>query len=223
MYIAQNLKKNHFYSKCDVFLVNCPWPHVGWICLAAHIWTKSVRLSVSINTANFKAFDYCPLWKRFRFKNIGLYIKCWIKLKCLKVKTLLNCFLCRSEWGILTSPLEGLSMTYRAKPCSLWRLKWVWESVPPSSLLLFWSLCLYTGTVSAQYNPCRQSVWSINKHVFVCPTGGRVNRLWGIIRKFRFNWRIWKPVWEIAAKKSSQVLYSVSNLFLYLRQVSYKV
>lgn len=38
-----------------------------------------------------------------------------------------------------------------------------------------------------------------------CPSGERVSRLWETIRRSRSNWRTWKPAWETAARKSSQV------------------
>lgn len=39
----------------------------------------------------------------------------------------------------------------------------------------------------------------------LCLSGERVSRPWETTRKSRSSWRTWKPAWETAARKSSQV------------------
>ena len=38
-----------------------------------------------------------------------------------------------------------------------------------------------------------------------CLSGGRANRPWGTIRRYKSSWRTWRPAWEIAVRRSSQV------------------
>lgn len=38
-----------------------------------------------------------------------------------------------------------------------------------------------------------------------CLPGGRVSRRWETTRRCRSSWRTWRPAWETAARKSSQV------------------
>lgn len=46
--------------------------------------------------------------------------------------------------------------------------------------------------------------WMLSGH-HCSLSGGKANRPWGTTRRCRSSWRTWRPVWEIAVRRSSQV------------------
>lgn len=131
-----------------------------------------------------------------------------------------TCFLHRCRWETWTSSWAECSMTQKASSPSHWRRRSVWVLEHPLWHWLFWSLSSYTGerlwhcmgapVALESLAAAQQLVRTIPGlrslgTILLLITGGRVNRLWGITRKFKSSWKIWKQVFGTDAKRNSQV------------------